>query len=159
MLRPCVPNSQDVPDSLQEDQSAVTAPETDVPAGDPDADLSPKWRLRFQFFRTHGTPPMWTVDREWGAAVKALGFRDRMRITQNGYAYLFGVLYLLYLGMWRRALTVLAVAAVCTVIAIGFDLPYEVDTAAGMGIAAYLSVRVNVLYYRHRDLGDRGWGL
>lgn len=70
----------------------MTAPETGVPTGGPDADLSPKWRLRFQFFRAHGTPTMWKIDREWGAAVKESSVRDQMRITSNGYAFFFGVL-------------------------------------------------------------------
>lgn len=137
----------------------MTASDDRLVTEKPYADLSPKWRLRFEFFDAHGAPPMWKFDREYGEATKALSIRDRMRLTTNGYAFFFGVFYLLYLGMWRKALTVVGVLVVLTAVEIALDLPLEIDTAIGFGVGAYLSARVNILYYRHRVHGERGWGL
>jgi hypothetical protein len=42
-------------------------------------------------------------------AWKALSFGDRLKINLNFFALFFGAIYLLILGMWRKALVVIGI--------------------------------------------------
>jgi len=64
--------------------------------------FSPKWQFRFNFFRQHGAPKNPGFKQAW----KALSFGDRLKINLNFFALFFGAIYLLILGMWRKALVV-----------------------------------------------------
>ncbi|MCL2649097.1 MAG: DUF2628 domain-containing protein [Phycisphaerales bacterium] len=64
--------------------------------------LKPKWRARFDFYDAFGAPN----SAEARAAIRMIqGRRKRARIEINWFGFLFGPVYFLVLGMWRRALT------------------------------------------------------
>ena len=66
--------------------------------------FSPKWQFRFNFFRQHGAPRTPASSRP-GRHCPC----DRLKINLNFFALFFGAIYLLILGMWRKALVVIGI--------------------------------------------------
>ncbi|MDH6280882.1 DUF2628 domain-containing protein [Prescottella agglutinans] len=121
--------------------------------------LDEKWRLRFQFFHEHGVQGLLKPNREYQEAFRALPFRQRRILGFNGFAFFFGVFYLLYLRMWRKALTLFVVGVALGAVSLLFDLPNPVDLGLTAGLWGYIASRANTLYYEFRVLGRNTWGL
>ncbi|NHX22235.1 DUF2628 domain-containing protein, partial [Escherichia coli] len=68
-------------------------------------EISEKWQERFSFFDQYGSPKT----SEYKAAYKALPFGKRILIGMNIWAFFFGFIYFLILGLWRKALTLFAI--------------------------------------------------
>jgi len=73
-----------------------------------DAALKPKWRERFKFFETYGAPN--------SPQARAEPWEARALINANFLGLLFGPIYFLVLGMWRRALTLTGIVYLISVI-------------------------------------------
>jgi len=127
-------------------------PATNVPrpAPDPIASLavSETWKKRFRLIEQAGGP---TLPR-----IRELDGRERMSINFNGWAFLFGVFYLLAKGLWRQgvAYLVLVVALSAVLVALHWE---GLLRPLGMGFAAVFALRANVSYYRRIVLGDAPW--
>jgi hypothetical protein len=116
--------------------------------------LSPIWQTRFDFFRRYGSPG--STSKETRQALRAMGFWKNYRISQNFLAFLFGPIYFAIKGMWRQALTFLAIwAGTATVLAL-LGASNDVFRAAGFGFAALYSLTANYAYFRHVN-GERSW--
>ncbi|MFD4368350.1 DUF2628 domain-containing protein [Rhodococcus sp. NPDC058521] len=120
---------------------------------------SGKWQFRFGFFDTYGTPGWGKPDVEYAAALRALSFRDRIKITMNFCAAFFTVFYLLYLGLWRKAIVVLVVAVALGVTTVALNVPYGLDTAISMAWWIWIGMRTNIYYYERVAEGRKTWGL
>ena len=68
--------------------------------------MSPSWQKRFDFFNAYGLP---NSTPESKAAYKALTFLERVKLTSNILAFLFGPIYFFVKGMWRKGLTLLGI--------------------------------------------------
>ncbi|WFR72134.1 DUF2628 domain-containing protein [Prescottella defluvii] len=123
------------------------------------SDLDKTWRARFRFFHEHGVPGLGKPNRAYQEAFAALPFRQRMRLGFNGFAFFFGVFYLMYLRMWRKALTLFVVGVALGTVSLLFDLPDPVDMGLTAGLCGYIAGRTNTLYYEFRVLGRNTWGL
>lgn len=122
--------------------------------------VKPRWRKRFEFFDVHGAP----AGAEYRAAVRTLPFGQRMFWNFNVLAFLFGPIYYLALGMWRKALTMLAVSiAVLTLLAaVDFairngSLPDFVWRAVPFGLAGMYAASADYAYYLHVVRQSPSW--
>nr|MBF0681388.1 DUF2628 domain-containing protein [Pseudomonas sp.] len=111
------------------------------------------WKRRFRAIAKAGGPKL--------PLFKSLPRAERrLAMGFNILAFLFGPLYYVAKGMWRRAISymVLAVAAVLLIDllleAMGFG---EFTRFLSYGIAAVFAMRANLDYYKCQVLGDRGW--
>lgn len=121
--------------------------------------LSDKWRFRFEFFAAHGVPGMAKTDPAFVAALKALPFGKRMQITFNWCGVLLGAFYLLYLGLWRKAVLIAGVGLTLMAVTIALDLPLFVDQAVSIALWLIVATRVNVWHYRDTVSGRHDWSL
>ncbi|MFI1465443.1 DUF2628 domain-containing protein [Nocardia carnea] len=123
------------------------------------ADVKPKWRERFEFFDTHGSP----ATREYQAAFRQLPFGKRVLWGFNILAFLFGPIYYVVLGMWRKALVLLAVGFGVSVVlilvevAMGSPLPDFVWRVLPFFCGALYATCANYSYYLHVMHGNRSW--
>jgi len=115
--------------------------------------VSETWKTRFHWLRTAG-----------GRSMKNLKNMSRTE-QQPGFhfnilAFLFGPLYYVAKGMWRKGIS-LFIVCIAVVIAIDFFLVAigfgQMSKALGYGVAAVYAVRANVDYYKKMVLGDNGW--
>ena len=105
--------------------------------------FSPKWQFRFNFFQQHGAPKEPGFKQAW----KALSFGDRLKINMNFFAFFFGPIYLLILGMWRKALSVLGIS-----IALGVVTAFLTDWTSG-SMAQVLTFALVVVFLTVRPQG------
>lgn len=120
---------------------------------------SGKWQFRFGFFDTYGTPGWGKPDAEYAAALRALSFRDRTKITMNFCAAFFNVFYLLYLGLWRKAITVFVVGILLGVATTALNVPDGLDMGISVAWWIVIGMRTNIYYYEHVAKGRQTWGL
>jgi len=121
--------------------------------------LSETWRFRFGFFAAYGAPGLTKTSPEYTAAFRALPMRQRMKLNMNLLGFLFGIFYLLYLRLWKKALVVFGVGIVLGVLTAALALPSAVDTALTFGLWIFVASRVNVYHYENRVLGRQTWSL
>lgn len=120
------------------------------------AGLSEKWRLRFAAIeKAGGERTRWW---RWPEG-KALTRKERRLITSNLWAFVFGPFYYLYLGLWRKAITLSLVALVIDVVLgmAGDALNVPVDNFLWLVSAIMFKQCANVDYYRKMVLGLREW--
>ncbi|CAM2194061.1 DUF2628 domain-containing protein [Paraburkholderia kururiensis] len=118
--------------------------------------LSAKWRQRFAAIeRAGGEGARWW---RWPNA-KELTRRDKRLITSNLWAFVFGPFYYLYLGMWRKAITLTLLALVIDAILgmAGDVLNVPVDGFLWIVSAVMFRQCANVDYYRKAMLKRREW--
>lgn len=125
----------------------------------PSAPLSKKWQERFAFFDQHGGPQA----PGYKAAFKALPFKKRYLIAMNLIAFLFGVIYLFVLGMWRKNLSFLAIilgiGVVEGIIELSFDttIPRGIDWGLNTAMATMYGMSTNYGYYLKEVKGSKSW--
>lgn len=108
---------------------------------------SPKWQFRFNFFQQHGAPKEPGFKQAW----KALSFGDRLKININFFALFFGAIYLLILGMWRKALVVIGINIALAVITL--MLPDIVGRALFFALNFLVASSTNYSYYVEKVQG------
>lgn len=115
--------------------------------------VADKWKERFIAIHAAGGPKL--------PAFKQLTLQQRMKAQSlNFWAFLFGPFYYLYLGMWKKGLSLfvvcasLAIAAGIALDAVGLS---KVGDALGYGVAAVYGIRANIDYYQKLVLGENGW--
>ncbi len=120
-------------------------------------EYSAKWEERFDFFEKYGSPK----SPEYKAAYKALTFGKRILIGMNIWAFFFGFIYFLILGLWRKALTLLAIGlvimAVTGVIVGTLSLPPSIINVMGIMVSALWAITANYAYYLKEKKNDEGW--
>lgn len=130
----------------------------DDSAGDLDGlidalEVSDRWKEKFRAITLAGGPSL--PNRKQlpkDMRRQALGF--------NVLAFLFGPLYYLAKGMWRKAILYF-VASTLLVFVAAFALAYfgygGLARSLGYGAAAFFSVKANGDYYKKLVLKDNGW--
>lgn len=108
-----------------------------------------------------------TVGRTWKRRfhlIKGAGGIDHagMGATRfNVLAFLFGSIYYLLKGMWRKAISLLgltvAINVACNIVLVLMHLPSQLGYVASLVLAAIYGLRANADYYRKMVLGDNGW--
>ena len=122
----------------------------------PSSTLSPSWQKRFDFFNTYGLP---NSTPESKAAYQALTFLERVKLTSNILAFLFGPIYFFVKGMWRKGLTLLGIALAVSAALFVFDVSDAVARAVGIGVSCLAMSTANYAYYLHVARGSESWNL
>jgi hypothetical protein len=133
----------------QRPAQARPAPEQPA-AGQAAAEVRASWRRRFDLLEKAGGPKM--------PKVRDLSFGERMRLMFNVWGFLFGPFYYLAKGMWKRAITLFAVAvALIVVIAVVISALHLPDGFLSFIGPVIFATRANIDYYKKMVLGDNGW--
>lgn len=75
----------------------------------------------------------------------------------NIWAFFFGFIYFLILGLWRKALTLLAInIAIFTIIGF-FPVNNGVINAVGIAINILWAITANYAYYLKETKNDQSW--
>ena len=114
--------------------------------------VSATWKLRFRLIQQAGGISL--------PQIGALRPGQRMRIHVNLFAFLFGPLYYLCKGMWRKAISMFAVSVLIGMVIGAVADPERVEALARVGgvlFGLYAMGRVNRDYYRKVVLKDNGW--
>lgn len=119
-----------------------------------DRSLSEKWKFRFSFFDEHGFPGFWSSTPEYKKALKTLNSRQRITIQCNFFAVFFTVIYLLILGLWKKAIIVFVLAFIVAVIAgmVGIG-------ALSIAVNVYVGMNANKWFYEKEVKGIHNWSL
>lgn len=133
--------------------ASIAEPEAPAPGSLPAKVANSKsWQARFEFFDTHG--PMFK--REGREALKGMPLGRRVTITFNIWAFLLGPIYLLWLGMWRRA-----VGQFVTLIVLGLVLEQVLGDRIGgyaeIGLWSYFAAVTNWWFYVKAREGRDEW--
>jgi len=122
----------------------------------PSSTLSPSWQKRFDFFNTYGLP---NSTPESKAAYQALTFLERVKLTSNILAFLFGPIYFFVKGMWRKGLTLLGIFVAVEVVLVVLNVSDSLARAIGFGLAAIGMSTADYAYYLHVVRGSQSWNL
>ncbi len=140
------------------DNNPYRAPQAAV--DDVDQNLNPdfsgfseKWQKRFRFFQEHGAPNSPT----YVAAVKELKFGQRLFFQMNWFVFFFGFVYLFIIGMWKRALALIGLQVVYTIITISFNISAGAAQGGLFGITAFFAMSTNYAYFCQKIRGIDGW--
>jgi hypothetical protein len=118
-----------------------------------------KWRERFEFFDAYGAPS----SPEARVAFKALQRNKKRLVNFNFLDLFFGPFYFFALGLWKKALTLIAIIIATAVIELIFsavtqiDIPRGVDTGVSLGFGYLFAMSVNYSYYLKEVKGSHGW--
>ena len=118
--------------------------------------LAEKWQRRFAAIdKAGGERVRWW---KWPEA-KQLSAKEKRLITSNLWAFVFGPFYYLYLGMWRKAMTLTLVALVIDLILgmAGDAINVPLDHFLWIVSAVMFKQCANVDYYRKMVLKRREW--
>lgn len=116
------------------------------------ADLPQIWRIRFDLIEMAGGPAL--------PRRKELSRGERVRTLFNFWAFLFGPLYYLTKGMWRKALVywLPGVMLLLLLDAVAPNVDWDaLQRAVGIGTTVLCALRANVDYYKKMVLNDNGW--
>lgn len=124
--------------------------------------LSEKWNKRFEFFEQYGFD-LWAQygvgkSSEFAQAYQKLSSMDKLKISFNFWAFFFGPIYYVILGMWKKAISLTAVTVACLVV---IGLLINIDSAP---VENYLSlipgiifgVMANISFFLHKK-GSTSW--
>ncbi|MFV0262027.1 MAG: DUF2628 domain-containing protein [Kluyvera sp.] len=120
---------------------------------------SEKWNMRFSFFTQNGAP----CTKNNRRALKELPLFGRMKISMNWWAFFFGFIYFLILGLWRQALSLLGITILVSVIvefvapAMGLYITPSIATGINLGMMGMWAMTANYAYYLKEVRGIRGW--
>lgn len=117
-------------------------------------ELSDSWQKRFAYFDRYGPVSSTPEGRR---AYQALPFLEKARLGANIWGFLFGPFYFMVKGMWRKGVTLLAVACVLAVPVLLFDVGSIIERFTAMVIPAFSLVTANYAYYLHVVQGNRSW--
>jgi hypothetical protein len=105
------------------------------------------------------------IDQAGGIALPSLAqlpLVARVRVRCNVFALLFGVLYYVCKGMWKRGVSLALLAIALTLLLVWLATPLGVpadylhNVATALSALAY-AYRANLDYYKHAVLGDDSW--
>ena len=87
--------------------------------------------------------------------IKSFDFGKKMKVSSNIWAFLFGIFYYLYHGMWKKGVVLLVISIVLTLVVDNTIPPLsKIDWIITCVIFA---ARANVDLYKKYKLSDGGW--
>lgn len=147
MNQPTQPNPFAPPQAPVSDvvEPLATANIADLPVSD-------TWKTKFMLMEKAGGVKM--------PQHKALSGGERMKISFNVLAFLFGPFYYMAKGMWKKAITLFVVSlAIVVLLEILLEMAGlgRFGKALTYGVAAVYAVRANIDYYKKMVLRQNGW--
>jgi Protein of unknown function (DUF2628) len=123
----------------------MTAPEA--------GELAASWQRRFAFFDLYGLPNSSPAAK---LAYRTLPFWEKVRLTSNVWAFLFGCIYFYVKGMWRKGTTILGIGIGLGLLLGLFQAPNFLAQAVAFGFAGGIMTTANYAYYLHVR-GSQSW--
>ncbi|MGU3499196.1 DUF2628 domain-containing protein [Mycobacterium sp. C31M] len=117
-------------------------------------ELPASWQRRFDFFDLYGLPSSSPAAK---AAYKVLPLWDKLRLTSNVWAFLFGFIYFFVKGMWRKGTSVLGIGAGLGVLLAVLEAPSLLANAVTFGFAGAIMTVANYGYYLHVRRNSQSW--
>ena len=113
-------------------------------------ELTPVWQRKFHLIEKAGGPPNLPK-------LKDLSFGKRFSVMINWWAVIAGPIYYVIKGMWKKALSYLAL-----VIGVGVVFGLVAGDSALGNSATYIGpllfgFKANIDYYKKTVLNDNGW--
>lgn len=99
------------------------------------------------------------IDKAGGVKLKgirALSFGERMKVTFNAPAFLFGIFYYIYAGMWKKGIVLTAIGVILTTFFSEF-FPNLLGSGVWVITPVILGTRANIDLYKRYKLGMDGW--
>lgn len=124
------------------------------PAPGQDTDLPPMWQKRFAFFRRFGLPRSSPQARD---AYRALGLSQRMDVSANVLAFVFGPLYFMAKGMWRKGLALLVVEFTVLMVLGILGVSEIWLRAIGVGFSVIATTTANYAYFLQVTQASTSW--
>lgn len=118
-----------------------------------EAKLAPIWRERFRLIDEHGMPN----SRAHSVAMRDVGTWERVRLALSPPAFILGPLYLLYLGLWRPAISLTGASLVYSVVCDAIGVPASFDRVAWVIPGAAFAYVCIPLYYLRVRRGIHSW--
>jgi hypothetical protein len=128
-----------------------------------DAELSEKWKYRFDFYDKYGVPALLKQPDEFKKACSGLKYGDRLKVIMNFWALIFpiAIFYLFVLGLWRQSILVILITIGVTIVeyVIFGSNPEAANISFGItvGLGIMFGMRANIWYYYKKTKGDAGW--
>ncbi len=113
--------------------------------------LSPKWQFRFDFFDRHGGPK----EPAYKESLKTLPFGEKVKVGMNFYAFFFGVIYFFIIGLWRKALSLIGISLVLSIVA--SFLPAAFQNVLWLPLSLLTGMIANYAYYLDKVKGSTSW--
>lgn len=114
--------------------------------------VSDAWKAKF-----------YLIERAGGIKLqkfKELSFGERIKVNNNILCFLFGPIYYIIKGMWKKGITLSLIILVISIpIILGLEsLGLEkFEKSLGYGFAAIYAARANRDYYKKMVLDENGW--
>ncbi|CAN5774692.1 hypothetical protein BH10ACT9_BH10ACT9_13660 [soil metagenome] len=84
---------------------------------------------------------------------------EKVRLTSNIWAFLFGPIYFAVKGMWRKGVVLLVAAILLNVPIVVFDVPTIIANAIMIVVPVFAMTTANYAYYLHATQGNRSWNV
>jgi len=125
-----------------------------IPSHIENLNISDKWKLRFAFFEKHGGPG----SPDFTPALKELKFSERVKIAANFWAFFFGPIYFLCIGLWKRALVLFALIIAFTILTSSAPaLGDALGRILGLIIGVVCARTANYAYYEKTVKAETSW--
>ncbi|WP_446470594.1 DUF2628 domain-containing protein [Xenorhabdus stockiae] len=120
---------------------------------------SEKWQERFEFFEKNGSPASKKNREEY----RKLPFLKKIKINMNFFAFFFGIIYFVIIGLWKKGLVlfglVFATGFSLGVVQLMLDIEFSdsIYNAIGIAFAGLNGIAANYAYYLKEKKGDNSW--
>lgn len=87
--------------------------------------------------------------------IKALTFGERMKVVFNPFAFLFTLIYYIYVGMWKKGVALLAICVLLNLI--GLLIINGFESFSWIVTSVIFATRANVDLYKEYKLQDKSF--
>lgn len=120
------------------------------------APVSDSWKETFRAIEEAGL-----VSGGFYPTFETVDPKKHRQLMFNLWAFLFGPIYYFVLGMWRKALTWIAMTIAfsigAAILVVFLGLPDAISRALGIGIQVLYASNANADYYRKQIQGETFW--
>ncbi|MEY8712960.1 hypothetical protein A9B99_21550 [Mangrovibacter phragmitis] len=120
-----------------------------------DPKVKDKWKFRFAFIEKMGgySNPFF-IPKENREALRKLSFWDRQKVQISYLAFFFGPLYLLILGLWKKAIVCILVSLVVAIIGTLIHFRF-----LSFCFNIYVACQTIGWYYDYKVKNKQTWGI
>jgi len=94
--------------SAQDTEVKISQPIENHKKSNTTIEASAKWQIRFDFLDLHDAPNVPGLRQ----ALKKRPFKQKIKVNFNFIAFFFGPVYLVFLGLWKRNITLILIIVV-----------------------------------------------